>query len=128
MRRAIALTLLALMALTSVESAEGLVRDGEVHHESSATAAAHASDLSGEHGHEDVEPSSQPEEEGSAPQHGPDHQHGTGADHCTHAHGPAISIAGTSMHVAILRASDLPVIFKTPADHIRTPRHEPPRA
>ena len=124
MRRTIALLLLILTALTSVEVAEGMARDGEVHHESSATAVAHAAGPSGEHGHEDAGATS---EDSEAPDHGPDHQHGTGADHCTHVHGPAISIGGTAMAVTMIGAADLRGDAGVPTEHIRSPRHEPPR-
>lgn len=89
LRRWIALLMLCLLAGSSVESVIGVLRDGEVHHENAGDARAHrlASADHVEHGHED---SSVPEEH----RHGPDHQHGTAADHCTHHHGTPLIRSG----------------------------------
>lgn len=79
--------LLLLTAGSALESALGELRDGAVHHESSAAAAFHALDAQGDHGHED----------GSLPgdhRHSRGHEHGTGSDHCTHQHGHAMPAAG----------------------------------
>ena len=84
LRPLMALALLASFATSSLEAVAGLVRDGEVHHESTATAAVHAVESTGEHGHEGAQ-------EGFGEEHGPDHEHGTGSDHCTHAHGNALA-------------------------------------
>ena len=72
-----------LMVLTAgqIESGVSLIFDGEVHHESAVTALDHAG-MGGEHGHEDSDAPTHP--------HDDDHQHGTSADHCTHAHGVAV--------------------------------------
>lgn len=82
---------LALLALSGFllggvfEPALGLLRDGRVHHETTATAGVHGNSTpTGEHGHEDGTAS------GPSHTHAPDHQHGTSADHCTHAHGAGI--------------------------------------
>lgn len=81
-RRASAVLALATFLLGgAVEPVVGWMRDGAVHHESRSAAAAHSSSgVVGEHGHED----------GAAGQadhpHEPGHEHGTGQDHCTHAH------------------------------------------
>ena len=75
LRRFIGIALLILAPASAVEPVVGVVRDGAVHHESAATAATHRDAGSqGGHGHEDSVPT---------------HQHGTPADHCTHAHGVA---------------------------------------
>jgi len=59
------------------EAATGVLRDGLVHHESSADAAVHQETSRGDHGHEDRR---------AGAEHGSEHQHGTSGDHCTHAH------------------------------------------
>lgn len=82
-RRVYAVLALATFFLGgAVEPVVGWMRDGAVHHESRSAAAAHAGGTSaGEHGHEDgvASPADHP--------HEPGHEHGTGQDHCTHAHG-----------------------------------------
>lgn len=101
-RTIIATLLLFGYAATSVEVVVGQLRDGEVHHESVVAAADHqAKALGGEHGHE--EPVSDAE-------HGPDHQHGTSGDHCTHTHSVS------------LPAESAPLLL------VHTLRTEPPQA
>ena len=73
-RSLVALILLVGYGMTMAESVLGDVRDGAVHHESAIEAMAHTGSGQGEHGHEDVG------------EHGPEHQHGTAVDHCTHTH------------------------------------------
>jgi hypothetical protein len=85
LRRLLAFVMLLALAVSASESVLGELRDGEVHHESSAAAAAHGLHASGEHGHEDGSPPGHPADSGH--RHGPGHHHGTGADHCTHQHG-----------------------------------------
>ena len=82
-RRLVAFLMLLAVFGSSVESLLGALRDGQVHHETAATAAAHALKAQGDHGHEDA---------GSLPDHpdGGRHEHGTSADHCTHQHGTAL--------------------------------------
>lgn len=79
--RWINLLLLGLMVGSLVEPVYGSMRDGDVHHEPLKAAAVHST-AAGDHGHEDA---------GSAGtathEHGPEHEHGTGSDHCTHQHG-----------------------------------------
>lgn len=86
MRRLLALTLLILTSVSSMEAVVGVMRDGEVHHENTLVAAAHAQVAGGDHGHEDATPSGEH-------RHGEGHDHGTAGDHCTHGHGPAILIS-----------------------------------
>lgn len=79
--------ILALVALFAsggfdTEQVVGEMRDGAIHHESVAEAAAHAERTTGDHGHED--PGSERDE------HGPGHSHGTTSDHCTHQHGTPV--------------------------------------
>jgi hypothetical protein len=83
-RRIVALLGVALLSVASLEPVAGSVRDGRVHHESTATAAGHSAFARGDHGHEDVG--------GTSHERDSDHEHGTSADHCTHAHG-AVSVS-----------------------------------
>lgn len=83
MRRLLALTLLILTSVSSMEAVVGVMRDGEVHHENAGVAAAHAQESVGDHGHEDAAP---PGEH----RHDEGHDHGTASDHCTHTHGAAV--------------------------------------
>lgn len=118
-RRLTALFMLVIATTGSVETTVGEVRDGEVHHESVATASRHAHGARGDHGHED--------RNGSV-EHGPDHQHGTAADHCTHAHGPALTtpqrleVTVTVHHVALLEH------HPAAPEASRVPHRRPPRA
>ncbi len=104
-----------------LEPEMGEVRDGAVHHESTSEAMSHSVSHSGEHGHEAF---------GKAPgtDFGPGHQHGTGADHCTHVHGPAMAGAATAYasYVRTMQALFEPI--PTPTDHINPPIHRPPRS
>lgn len=79
LRRSIALLILFGTFGSNAESVVGVLRDGEVHHESPVAAAQHAANGVGEHGHEDAAPS-------GSHQHGKEHEHGTSGDHCTHTH------------------------------------------
>lgn len=88
-RSLMALVLLVSFATSSLEAVSGVVRDGEVHHETAATAAVHAMQSAGEHGHESAQ-------EGLDQEHGSDHQHGTGSDHCTHTHGTPLTPSPTA--------------------------------
>lgn len=127
MRRFIALILLLFSTATSLEAVVGPMRDGEVHHETAAQATEHASRATGEHGHEHEMSAHADDHDATGEEHGPQHQHGTGADHCTHAHGPALSVAGAHLAVAAVRARlprlDVPV----PSEHSVPPLHQPPR-
>jgi hypothetical protein len=75
----VALVLLVSFAAASLEAVAGVVRDGAVHHESTARAAAHADLAAGEHGHEDAASPHRPSDSEG-------HEHGTSSDHCTHTH------------------------------------------
>lgn len=119
-RTALATLLLVSFLASSFEAVAGLARDGSVHHEKTTEALAHVSGGTGEHGHEAA--SEAPTED-----HGPDHQHGTGADHCTHAHSAAVLMqapAATVIPDASMRS--LPV-SSTLADHREPPLLHPPR-
>lgn len=80
LRRLVAMLMLLAVTFSSMETVIGELRDGLIHHESALQAATHAQ--GGEHGHED----------GAV--HGPEHQHGTSSDHCTHQHGEAFDSTG----------------------------------
>ena len=98
-RSIVALALLMGYGIASAEVIFGEVRDGAVHHESAAEAlnhAVHDAMDTGEHGHEDA---------GEHPEHGPDHQHGTSADHCTHAHSVGLPGHPTDFSLVILAVS-----------------------
>lgn len=82
--RHIALLLLIAYATATAETVVGAVRDGAVHHESTIAALVHQETHHGDHG---------PEDSGLGAKHGPNHRHGTGADHCTHAHGVSLPTA-----------------------------------
>ena len=82
-RRAFALVLLAAIMGFTVEPVVGVVRDGDVHHETAAEAAAHSGLASADHAHEQTDSRSSEHTDGS-------HEHGSSADHCSHAHGPAL--------------------------------------
>lgn len=92
-RRFVAAAALVGIGFGAFEPAVGLARDGEIHHEGAIEAAAHAATQNGEHGHEHAL-----EGGTDSDSHGPEHQHGTSVDHCTHAHGPAVTtvISGIS--------------------------------
>ena len=94
-RRIVSLALFVAFSVASVEAVAGETRDGEVHHENVGDATMHhnAMGLRGDHGHEDSVPPADQD-------HGPQHQHGTSADHCTHFHG-----VGLTATTAVLLAS-----------------------
>jgi ABC-type Zn2+ transport system substrate-binding protein/surface adhesin len=99
MRRLLALTLLILTSVSSMEAVVGVMRDGEVHHENPGVAAAHAQESAGDHGHEDAaSPGEHSHDEG--------HDHGTASDHCTHTHS-----------AAVLTSSPPPLVFETVEYH-----------
>jgi len=119
--------LLAFVAVTTLtfgsnlEPLVGAARDGSVHHESAAAAAAHRSAAPGEHGHEHGP--NQPRHH----QHGPEHQHGTAGDHCTHAHGPALAaVAPLALGGAVVTLEFSPPVGH-PTGHRRL-HHPPPKA
>jgi len=120
-RRALALLMLVLTFGSGVESVVGLLRDGEVHHESGASAVAHAAQSSGgDHGHEDAAPS-------GAHRHGRGHEHGTTNDHCTHTH----SVALAPVFAFSLPAREFVLTYAEPVVHTGTgprPLFHPPRA
>lgn len=116
LHRLAALLMLLTITFSSAETVVGLLRDGAVHHESSAEAATHALMAQGEHGHED------------GAQHGPNHEHGTPADHCTHQHGPVFSPRSP---VFVVLSHTVPVVFLEPSlwlDHLDEPSFRPPQA
>ena len=121
MRRLLTLLLLLLTAASALESVLGELRDGTVHHESSATAAFHALDAQGDHGHED----------GSLPadhRHSRGHEHGTGSDHCTHQHGTAMLVTPFEPLFSSF-GQEIPPAGRSRGPHgTPTPLFHPPRA
>lgn len=116
-RRVVALLMLLSVTFSNVETVNGALRDGEVHHEGAIEAASHAQVATGDHGHEDHEP------------HGSDHQHGTSSDHCTHQHGPTIPSGCATIEDAV--ADSFAVTFAEPGppmDRSREPSFRPPRS
>jgi len=99
LRRILALALLIGYGASSAEAVVGVVRDGTVHHESTASAAVHQEGHRGEHGHEDP---------GAGAEHGADHEHGTSSDHCTHAHGMSLPATCAFLVPAALTATPEP--------------------
>lgn len=124
LRRLVALVMLLALTASALESVLGVLRDGEVHHESRAAAAVHDFHASGDHGHEDRSASGHPD--GSHP-HGPGHHHGTAADHCTHHHGTPLP-ASVAFHL-IGRTLPLPSFeSQVRTDGLSTSLFRPPRA
>lgn len=118
LRRLVALLALLLVALSSVESVVGVLRDGLVHHETGLAALGHTG-AGGDHGHEDGP---------LQHQHGERHQHGTPADHCTHQHGVAQTAPAFAYALPTLASAPS---FREPshlAGRISIPLFHPPRA
>ena len=119
------LTLPALVALvmgSSLEPIYGMLRDGTVHHESEASALSHQTSTQVEHGHEDPGLAA-----GEDHPHGSRHQHGTGSDHCTHAHGiPLPSSVTPSLGTWVTSPLYQALSELTPRD--LTPHAPPPKA
>jgi hypothetical protein len=95
MRRSVTLFVLIMMMASRAEAVTGEVRDGDVHHESTAEAVVHAQDPHGAHAHDgaDAVNDQAPEptkDTRAAPEDGTSsHEHGSASDHCTHVHGVA---------------------------------------
>ncbi len=100
--RWINLLMLGLMAGSLVEPVYGSMRDGEVHHETLQSAVFHSTDALGDHGHEDSDVTVV-----RTHQHGPDHEHGTGSDHCTHQHGTLSLVDFGRPPLAVLAAEPM---------------------
>ena len=118
LRRFIALALLVGYLASSAEAVLGVVRDGSVHHESTAAAAIHQGEHDGEHGHEDP---------GVGAEHDAEHQHGTSSDHCTHAHGMSLpAFCALPVQVPLATAAEpTPPLLETgvyAAVHFRPPK------
>ncbi len=94
LRRLMAGVALLGVGFGTFEPAVGLVRDGAIHHEGGVEAAQRATSQRGEHGHEHAV-------ESASDTHGPEHQHGTGVDHCTHMHGPAATTFVSAFSISI---------------------------
>jgi len=119
-RALIASLLLAAYGATAVEAVVGQLRDGEVHHETVAAAAEHQADTGrGEHGHED------PATDG---EHGPEHQHGTSGDHCTHTHSVSLPAAQVAFSIVTNAETELAPLPAFRDGAFATPLFHPPKA
>jgi len=112
---------LALAIGSQLEPILGALRDGVVHHESVAQADMHrAADVFGDHGHEDGAARS------SEHRHGAQHEHGSGTDHCTHAHGAGLPAAvEPAVDVMVSSIESAPVHL--PSTRIIEAHSPPPR-
>lgn len=120
-RKVVAFALLVSFVAASFEAVAGLARDGSVHHETVTEALTHSTEGASEHGHEAA--SEAPDQE-----HGTDHQHGTGADHCTHPHGAAL-LTPTLVALVDDEIRMPPVAPQViPSNHRAPPLFHPPRA
>jgi hypothetical protein len=130
-RRTIAFVLLVLTTASPMEAVAGELRDGEIHHETSAEASRHAATSMGDHGHEHGRAFDDESHDHAADEDDPEgteHRHGTGSDHCTHAHGPALAAPAVAA-VVTARTGTIPVVtVPAPSDHTSPPLHEPPRS
>lgn len=87
LRRLLALVLLLHLPTFAAEAAVAPLTDAKLHHETMRSAFAHEEvPVEGDHGHEDAIPP-------AGHQHGPQHQHGTAVDHCTHSHATGVAVA-----------------------------------
>ncbi len=123
LQRGFAFLAFTSLALGLVETAVGETRDGDVHHEQVVDAAAHhnVQGLSGDHGHEDIAQS-------PAPEHGPDHRHGTSSDHCTHIHGVGFIVAVVVVPATAVASTPAVCEAQTHTSRSKPPIKEPPRA
>lgn len=117
-RRWLALGILLAYAASAAEAVVGVVRDGEVHHESTVAAAVHRAEHQSEHGYQHVDHGT----------HDADHGHDGSSDHCTHLHGVSVP-AACSVEVSTGSRS-VTVALATPSPTDRTPESDfrPPRA
>lgn len=126
LRRVTALVMIVTTLAATFEVGFGLAREGEVHHETTVEAVAHASmraSPTGEHGHEDhgaehVRPDADHEH----------HDHGTCVDHCTHLHGPAVPAVGLGAVAVNVLAVPAPSEVTFRDDPVASDLFEPPRA
>jgi hypothetical protein len=125
-RTALSLAALLSLAASSFEAVAGDMRDGDEHHESVVAALEHRVAKGAEHRH--LAESRTPEHPGApAPDHGGQHHHPGGTDHCSHLHGvgipPSFSIAfGASM------TEEHTVTTSRAASFSPSARPRPPRA
>lgn len=115
LRRLIAVLMVAPTTF-SLGRLSGELRDGEVHHETAATASSPSKTSSGDHGHEDDS------------SHGSEHQHGTSGDRFTHQRGPLL-VGVSTLREAILAKVASPILLASPPlDRSVEPFVCPPRA
>lgn len=116
LRRGIALLILTAYAASAAEAVVGVVRDGQVHHESALTAAVHRAAHVSQHGYEHLARGS----------HDTGHEPGAPSDHCTHVHGVSLPTLCHFELVAPTLAARERVVPLTPSDVVPTPRLRPP--
>lgn len=114
-RRSVALMMLLTLIFCRAEGVWGMVHDGAVHHESSSEALVHSANSPDAHMHEDDAPP------------GPDHQHGSSGDHCTHQHGTLIPATGFPLTLVADRCDFYFPDFPGPLDHEIVPFAPPPQ-
>src|SRR5688572_13702768 len=119
LRRCLSLALFLGYSASTGEATIGPLRDGAVHHESPASAAAHQEASRGDHGHEDP---------GAGAEHGSDHQHGTSGDHCTHAHGMGLPSASAMVAIMIRDEATVEAVPLTPDGTTLRSHFRPPKA
>lgn len=122
-RKAISALAVAAVTIASFEALAGETRDGEIHHEDVAQAAVHhdALHLRGNHGYED---SGSPTDRS----HGPEHRHGTSADHCTHVHGIGLTSRATLVETSLLTTATSFELLNAPTDRNTPAPTQPPKA
>lgn len=115
-----ALGMLGATLISALEPVVGMVRDGDIHHESALMAAAHSRSGVVQHSRKVVRDQSSDDQERG-------HGYGTAADHCTHAHGAFVATAQSFEFQSFERRMDS---FEPAAGRSATlsaPRHPPGR-
>ncbi|MFQ5549615.1 MAG: DUF2946 family protein [Gemmatimonadales bacterium] len=110
--------LLGAILISALEPIVGLVNDGDVHHESALVAASHSGSTPAQHAHEDLRhQSSDGKHDG--------HEHGSAADHCTHAHGALLRATQSLAFVSVERPMESLEIARGRSVTSSSPRHPP---
>ncbi len=122
-RKAISTLAVAAVTIASFEALAGEMSDGDIHHENVAEAAVHhdALQLRGDHGHED---SNSP----TGQSQGPEHRHGTSADHCTHIHGTGLTSGAALVETNLLTTTTSFHHLNAPTDRTASTPTQPPKA
>ncbi|MGD2045400.1 MAG: hypothetical protein PVH96_04195 [Gemmatimonadota bacterium] len=117
-RRGLAFSILLAYAVSAAEAVVGVVRDGDVHHESALAAAVHRAEHLPDHAFE----------QGGHDAHGSDHGHGSSSDHCTHIHGVSLPALCQFELVGPTPAARKSMIPAAPSQVVPTIRLRPPIA